>query len=82
MEIAIDEEKVQVDIEDGRIVLVEGRTPTVKLNLDHATLMKLVLGLYSFGDMGLPQTCGLKPADCTLLETLFPRQAVATGNWG
>jgi predicted N-acetyltransferase YhbS len=82
LEVSAKEQTAQLLIHNQDIVCVEGQQPDARISTDHATLLKMVLGLQPFGELPIQEATGLAPAWSALLSVLFPRQPTYSGNWG
>ena len=84
VEIEIEKDKVQLEIGHGRIGVVSGRNPQVRLVMKELYLLQLILGLLSFSEVRdvLTEKTVLDPTQASLLNDLFPRKRVCSGNWG
>jgi len=79
-------------LDDGQSVVLETGGGTVRawdltpgplrVDLDQATLLSLVLGLRSFGECTTLQGADDSPMVRGVCEALFPRQPTASGPWG
>ena len=64
---------------DGASVVLTNDTPTLRLELPHATLLSLVLGLLSWEETESTLAAPPAGADRAVLCALFPRRLVYTG---
>ena len=79
-------------LDDGQSAVVEARGGSMsvwdctsgefRVDLDQATMLKLVLGLRSFGECAVVKGDGDGRFAADACNVLFPRQAAACGVWG
>lgn len=75
---SVDEQTAVLELKDGTVAAWDWTPGEHHITLDQAAMLKLVLGLRSFGECAqLPD-----PHAHALCEALFPRQATACGAWG
>jgi len=84
LEIAIEKDSVQIEIDKGKINVLENGKPDVRIEIKEFYLVQLVLGLLSFSEVeGLvDRGRKLKIEEKEVLRILFPRKPVFSGVWG
>jgi predicted N-acetyltransferase YhbS len=84
LEIQIEKDKVQLSINCGDIAIVEKSDPDIVVHIKEFYLLQLILGMLSFSEVRgiLNKKITLSPTELLLLNDLFPRRLVYSGNWG
>lgn len=83
LEIKIEKDSVQLEIDKGHIKVVEGKKPSISIEIPEFYLIQLILGLLSFEEIrDLFYKEKLTSHEVALLNTLFPRRLVYSGYWG
>ena len=83
VEINIGKDNVKFFIGNGKIRLLNEILAELKIVIEEYYLLELVLGLVSFGEIKqlLNEKIELTPVTESLLNDLFPRKLVGSGNW-
>lgn len=71
-----------LEIRGGTVSVWEWVPGELRVDLDQATLLSLVLGLKAFGECALVPHEGDTPLPTEVCQVLFPRQPTASGVWG
>ncbi len=84
IDIAIEKDAVQLHFRDGQISISSEPVADVRLAVKEFHLMQLVLGLISFAEIKntMIEKNKAEPMVLSLLNDLFPRKTVYSGNWG
>jgi hypothetical protein len=69
-------------VKDGSVGVWDWTPGEFRVDLDQATMVKLVLGLRSFSECAAIRTVGDPRTTREVCNALFPRQATASGVWG
>ena len=82
VEIAIEKDKVQLHINNGKLKCVINKKPDIKLFIKEFYLLHLILGLLSFEEVKFSfKNTKLRAKDIALFNTLFPRKLIILDNW-
>jgi len=84
LEIAIEKDSVKIEINKGKIKVIEDKKPDKRVEIKEFYLLQLVLGLISFSEIEemLDKGEKLKVEEREVLRTLFPRKLVFSSIWG
>ena len=77
-----DEQTASLEIKGGRVAAWDWAPGKLRVDLDQAAMLKLVLGLRSFSECADVQGLGEAAAAREVCNALFPRQAAGSGVWG
>jgi len=77
-----DEQTATLEIEGGRVAAWDWTPGELRVDLDQATILKLVLGLRSFSECANVQGVREAPTAREVCNALFPRQEAGSGVWG
>ncbi|MCX8083242.1 MAG: GNAT family N-acetyltransferase [bacterium] len=82
--ISIEKGNVILDIKRGKIDVVSNAKADTEIEIKEFYLLQLLLGLLSFSEVEviLEKKTGVKANERDLLNILFPRCPVFSGNWG